>query len=135
MQGKKDKNAANEIEGGEFGETFLQAKVSGYTYQYSIILYACMMKKQEYRNIIARISTQSQHKLSHLLPVSSMHLLLLSFAAGSMTIPQPMLMVSGKDFSAIGTTTYLVCEKEMVCKIPDVGEALLVLWESAGQIL
>lgn len=47
-----------------------------------------------------------------------------------MTIPQPMLMVSGKDLNAIGTTAYLICEKEVVCKIPDVREALLVLWES-----
>ena len=47
-----------------------------------------------------------------------------------MTIPQPMPMVSGKDFNAIGTTAYLICEKQVVRNIPDVREALLVLWES-----
>ena len=50
--------------------------------------------------------------------------------ASSMTLPQPVLMVSGDDYNQIGSTAYLVCEKEMVCKIPDVGEALLILWES-----
>ena len=41
-----------------------------------------------------------------------------------------MLLVSGNDFDEKGATAYLVCEKEMVCRIPDVGESLLIWWES-----